>query len=169
MVPGGRACANFVSRCQIYLLTILTPNSEPDLSLLANGAFGPLGALEAFGAPGPAGGACGGGLEGPVSELREPLALPVPVAPTLGGGDCAFRSSSLGASDGAAEDVVPSDVCTLRVAGGKPCGGGCTEGGAGVGAFFDLDLNKNDMASDVDEDDFMTDSQASDKSRRLRG
>lgn len=144
MVPGGRACNDLVSYTLSCQLVTLTPNSEPALSLLAKGAFGPAGALDGFGAPGPVGGACGGGLEGPVRELREPLALPI--APTLGGGDCAFRSSSLGPNEGAAVDVVPSDVCMLRVAGGKPCAGGCCEGGGG-GAFFDLDLNKNDMAS----------------------
>lgn len=76
-------------RVHVYALLreILTPSSEPDLSLLAKAAFGAAGALGVLGAPGPLGGAwVGGGLEGPVSELREPLAPPILVAP-LGGGD----------------------------------------------------------------------------------
>lgn len=74
-------------RVYALLLTILTPSSEPDLSLLVKGAFGAAGAFWLLGATGPAGGACGGGgLAGPVSELREPLAPPTLAIP-LGGGD----------------------------------------------------------------------------------
>lgn len=146
----------------------LTPNSEPALSLLAKGALGPADTFAGFGAPGPVGGACEGGFEGPVREPSEPLA-PV-LAAAVGGGDCAFRSSGFGPNGGAVEEVVPSDVCRLRVAGGKACEGGCCcDGGGGGGAFFDLDLNRNDMACCDDRTGFRTDLRGSERSRRLRG
>lgn len=63
----------------------------------------------------------------------------------FGGGDCAFLSSSdpatSGFTDPGPEPVVPSEVCMLRLAAGKPDGGGCCDG-----AFFDFDLKRNDMA-----------------------
>lgn len=91
MPPAGRACDKIFSLIRGLLQAILTPSSEPDLSLLAKGAFGAAGAFGLLSAPGPAGGACSGGLEGPVRELREPLALVLALvltlAPPLGGGD----------------------------------------------------------------------------------
>lgn len=157
---GSRLQHSWSAEIPEHLATLRTPNSEPALSLLAKGAFGPPGPLEAAGAPGagpvpgpgagpePVRGACNGGLDGPVRELREPLAPAAEPAltPTFGGGDWAFRSSSLGAMEGAPEDVVPSEVCRLRVALGRPCEGGCCDEEGGGGAFLDFDLNKNDMA-----------------------
>lgn len=86
---------------------------------------------------------CGGGAAGfwSGSELSEPFAL------VLGGGDCAFRSSSgeLAANGGFGGPAVPSDVWMLRLAAGRPDGGGC----GGGGAFFDFDLKRNDMVHGV--------------------
>ena len=98
----------------------LTPSSEPDLSLFVNPGWGALVAC------GPLRGA-GAGFDFSFSEFSDAFAL------TFGGGDCVVRVSSFSFCDGA---DVPSEVCTFRVAGGKPCVGG-------VG-FFDLP-NRNDM------------------------
>lgn len=47
-----------------------------------------------------------------------------------------------------AEPGVPSDVCMLRVAAGRPAGGDCCDG-AFTFAFLDFDLKRNDMAQSM--------------------
>lgn len=110
----------WVSYCSSSFAFELTPSSEPDLSLLANGGCGAFGPCGAPGGP-------GAGLDGPLSEFSDPF------APTFGGGDCAFRGS---VSFGCEDPAVPSEVCMFRFAGGKPCDGGTL--------FFDLP-KKNDI------------------------
>jgi hypothetical protein len=54
--------------------------------------------------------------------------------PDTGCGDCVERSMGFSKTPFGAEERVPSEVWILRVAGGRPEGGGC---------FFDL--NRKDM------------------------
>lgn len=117
----------------IFLL--LTPSSEPARSLRANGACA-AGAVPET-AVAVAGAICWGGMGAgfvSVSELREPF------APALGGGDCAFLASGCAVDGGLTALEAPSEVCILRFAEGRPCGGGW------AGAFLDdLLLKRNDM------------------------
>lgn len=64
----------------------------------------------------------------------------------FGGGDCALRSSKEPANEGFPDPdpVVPSDVCMLRIAAGRPDGGDCCDG-----AFLDFDLKRNDMTQSM--------------------